>query len=85
MLTLLVAFAVSLGVTLFLVHAAKANSHLSMDHETSGPQKFHVHPVPRVGGIGIFVGLMVAVASLWLTRTRHCAGSVLATAAVATG
>ena len=67
MLTLLIAFAVSLGVTLFLVHAAKANSHLSMDHETSGPQKFHVHPVPRVGGIGIYVGLMVAVASLWLT------------------
>ena len=67
MLTFFVAFAVSLAVTLFLVHASKTSGHLSMDHETSGPQKFHVHPVPRVGGIGIFAGLMVAVASLWLT------------------
>ena len=67
MLALLIAFTVSLVVTLYLVRAAKANGHLSMDHETSGPQKFHVHPVPRVGGIGIFAGLVAAVAALWFT------------------
>ena len=67
MLVLLIAFAVSLVATLYLVRGTKGRGHLSMDHETSGPQKFHVHPVPRVGGIGIFAGLVAAVALLWLT------------------
>jgi UDP-N-acetylmuramyl pentapeptide phosphotransferase/UDP-N-acetylglucosamine-1-phosphate transferase len=31
-----------------------------MDHDVSGPQKFHGRPVPRVGGIGIFGGLLAA-------------------------
>jgi UDP-N-acetylmuramyl pentapeptide phosphotransferase/UDP-N-acetylglucosamine-1-phosphate transferase len=64
MLALLIAFAVSLGVTLFVVHLARSREHLFLDHDLSGPQKFHVRPVPRVGGIGIFVALLVALGLL---------------------
>lgn len=61
MIVLLSAFAVSLGITLWVVHAARSHHHLFMDHDVSGPQKFHDRPVPRVGGIGIFGGLLAAL------------------------
>ena len=68
MLTLLFAFVVSLGVTLWLVRGAKANGHRFHDHDLSGPQKFHAVPVPRVGGIGIFAGVAVAVGLMVLRQ-----------------
>ncbi len=68
MLELLAAFAVSLFVTLLIVRSAKTHAHLSMDHDVSGPQKFHARPVPRVGGVGIFIGLMAAAATLLLSK-----------------
>lgn len=61
MLVFLVAFAVSLLVTLCLVRSAKLHAHLLLDHDLSGPQKFHSLPVPRIGGIGIVVGLLAAL------------------------
>ena len=68
MLVLLIAFAVSLGVTLLMVHRSKAAGHRFQDHDMSGPQKFHVAPVPRVGGIGIIAGLLAGVMVLWLRQ-----------------
>ena len=56
MLILVVAFVVSLVVTLITVRSAKAHAHLSHDHDLSGPQKFHALPVPRIGGFGILAG-----------------------------
>ncbi|TDR30386.1 MraY family glycosyltransferase [Hydromonas duriensis] len=44
--------------TLLLVRYHHIHSHISHDHELDGPQKFHNEPVPRIGGIGIFVGLV---------------------------
>ena len=61
MVLLLAAFAASLIVTLLIVRSAKMHSHLSLDHDVSGPQKFHAQPVPRIGGLGIVAGLSVAV------------------------
>ena len=68
MLILMLSFVVSLVVTLWLVRGAKFNGHRFHDHDLSGPQKFHSAPVPRVGGIGIFAGVLVAVAVLWLRQ-----------------
>lgn len=61
---LLLALAVSLGITLWVVHSAKTHAHFSNDHDTTGPQKFHAFPVPRIGGLGIVAGISAAVA--WL-------------------
>lgn len=63
MLALLIAFVLSLGITLGVMHFARRHQHFH-DHELSGPQKFHARPVPRVGGIGIFAGLLAALAFL---------------------
>ena len=65
MLVLLVAFAVSIGSTLLVVYWTKRHGRSVLDHDVSGPQKFHTHPVPRVGGIGIVCALVAATAALW--------------------
>jgi UDP-N-acetylmuramyl pentapeptide phosphotransferase/UDP-N-acetylglucosamine-1-phosphate transferase len=36
------------------------HAHLSNDHTDAGPQKFHAQPTPRIGGVAIAVGLLVA-------------------------
>ena len=69
MLILLMAFMVSLAASLWLVRRAKAGAHRFHDHDLSGPQKFHSAPVPRVGGIGIFLGLVAVVMALWLRQS----------------
>jgi len=68
MLILLVSFSVSLAITLWLVRRAKVAGHRFHDHDLSGPQKFHGAPVPRVGGIGIFAGVLAGVGLLWLRQ-----------------
>jgi UDP-N-acetylmuramyl pentapeptide phosphotransferase/UDP-N-acetylglucosamine-1-phosphate transferase len=67
-LALVLAFAASLGVTLMVIHSAKTHGRFSLDHDLSGPQKFHAHAVPRVGGIGIVAGLLFAVPALWVLQ-----------------
>ncbi len=65
MLILIVAFAVSLAITLVAVRSAKSHAHLSSDHDLSGPQKFHASPVPRIGGLGIVMGVLAGAWVMW--------------------
>lgn len=59
---LLVAFGVSMIATLLILRSSRRHGHLSGDCDFSGPQKLHSRVVPRVGGIGIFVGFTAALA-----------------------
>ncbi|HEY8708926.1 MAG TPA: hypothetical protein VIM34_13120 [Burkholderiaceae bacterium] len=45
-------FLVALLATLFIMRPSMRQSHLSVDHDLSGPQKFHGRLVPRVGSAG---------------------------------
>jgi UDP-N-acetylmuramyl pentapeptide phosphotransferase/UDP-N-acetylglucosamine-1-phosphate transferase len=63
MIALVSALLVSFVVTLLIVRTAKSHSG-SHDHDVSGPQKFHVRPVPRIGGVGIVVGILFGVVAL---------------------
>jgi len=65
---LILSFLVSLLGTLLLVRSARSHAGMSADHDLSGPQKFHSRPVPRVGGLGIFVALL---AGTGLAYARH--------------
>jgi UDP-N-acetylmuramyl pentapeptide phosphotransferase/UDP-N-acetylglucosamine-1-phosphate transferase len=49
----------ALGVSMLLVATKQQHGHLTMD-SVIGIQKFHVDPTPRVGGIGIYLGLWLA-------------------------
>lgn len=48
----------SLGVSALLVLTQRWHGWLSLDHDTTGVQKLHKSPVPRVGGMGIALGLL---------------------------
>ncbi len=64
MLIFIVAFAVSALATLLLVRSSKMHAAHSADRDFSKPQKVHVTPVPRIGGIGIMLGLLTAAAAM---------------------
>lgn len=40
----------------------------SLDHDLDGAQKLHTKPVPRIGGLGLIVGLLVAALVSYLTH-----------------
>lgn len=64
MLFLLAALVTSFVLTTCVVRSAKTHAHLSNDHDTTGPQKFHARPVPRIGGIGILGGVVAGAGLL---------------------
>jgi UDP-N-acetylmuramyl pentapeptide phosphotransferase/UDP-N-acetylglucosamine-1-phosphate transferase len=65
MLILIVAFLVSLVTTLIAIRWTRAPAHFTHDHDLSGPQKFHVRPVSRIGGLGIVGGVVAGVVVIW--------------------
>lgn len=61
MLNVLVAFLVSLIVTYLIIRFEHIHGHLTGDWDFTSAQKFHNKAVPRIGGIGIFFGLIAAL------------------------
>jgi UDP-N-acetylmuramyl pentapeptide phosphotransferase/UDP-N-acetylglucosamine-1-phosphate transferase len=55
---LIIAFFISLIITLVLVRYQHLHEKMSGDNDLTSPQKFHVHSVPRIGGIGIFLAIL---------------------------
>lgn len=58
MVALIVAFLASLVVTLLVVRYAHMHAHLTSDYDLQAVQKFHAMPVPRVGGVGVVLGII---------------------------
>ncbi len=61
MLALVVAFVTSLVATLLLVRSAKVHGAHTADRDFDKPQGFHAKAVPRIGGLGVLLGLLAAV------------------------
>ena len=51
-------FLVSLAVNLLVIRQAARSGRFIDTHETDKPQRFHDHPTPRAGGIGILAGIL---------------------------
>ncbi len=58
---LAVSFLTAFAVTWLIVRSERRHAHLSNDHDLSGVQKFHTTAVPRIGGVGIFIGVLAVV------------------------
>ena len=71
------AFLVSLLTSWALVRFKSLHAHLSMDAVDGGPQKFHTVPTPRIGGIAVMAGLLVA-AGLFVWISPHGQRGLLA-------
>lgn len=69
---LVLALFISLISTLALIRYQHLHAKLSHDHDLSAPQKFHSHAVPRIGGIGIFIALLLSAwfAHGWMSLER---------------
>ena len=61
MSALVIAFALSLLATLLVVRYSHLHEHMTADYDLDGVQKFHASPVPRVGGLGLVIGLLGAL------------------------
>ena len=60
MISLLTAFFTSFIATLLIIRFQHLHNRFSSDHD-AGPQKFHIGSIPRIGGIGIAIGLSAAI------------------------
>lgn len=49
---------ISTAITMLLVRSAKMHAQHSGDRDFSKPQKFHAVSVPRIGGVGIVLGVL---------------------------
>jgi UDP-N-acetylmuramyl pentapeptide phosphotransferase/UDP-N-acetylglucosamine-1-phosphate transferase len=56
----LLAAAVSGLSTVWLIRASKSHAVGSLARDSLKPQKMHATPVPRIGGVGVFLGLLAA-------------------------
>ncbi len=72
---IVIAGLVSWLVTLLIIRFNHLHAALTADDDTLGVQKFHVHPVPRIGGIGLFLGLLAV--ALWLKYALPEIGTTL--------
>lgn len=63
---LILSFGVSVLLTLLVIASSHRHERWSADHDRSGPQKMHANIVPRVGGIGIALGIGVGAVTLWM-------------------
>jgi UDP-N-acetylmuramyl pentapeptide phosphotransferase/UDP-N-acetylglucosamine-1-phosphate transferase len=61
MSVLVITFIASLLITLWIVRFGHVHGHLTADSDLYGVQKFHTAAVPRVGGIAIFLGILLAL------------------------
>jgi UDP-N-acetylmuramyl pentapeptide phosphotransferase/UDP-N-acetylglucosamine-1-phosphate transferase len=68
MAALLVSFVSSYVLTMLVLRALRHRGEAARDHDLSGPQKVHVQPVIRVGGVGIVLSLAVVAGLALLHR-----------------
>jgi UDP-N-acetylmuramyl pentapeptide phosphotransferase/UDP-N-acetylglucosamine-1-phosphate transferase len=68
----------ALIVSMAIVLTQRHHGHLTTD-SVIGVQKFHVHPTPRIGGVGIYLGLVLA----WLMVKDPDARKILLTLVLA--
>ena len=69
---------VAMVVAIAIIRSSHLHAHLSMDGDLSGPQKFHVAPTPRVGGVPVMAGLVLAAAGSWSEGLPEFASLLLA-------
>lgn len=58
MALLLISFFTALLATALIIHFTVSHHHVFGDTDQDSPQKFHARVVPRVGGLGIAIGLV---------------------------
>ncbi len=61
----LLTFFTSFLICGFMFYSKHLHLHMSGDYALSGPQKIHQEVVPRIGGLGIYMGLLLGLCFLF--------------------
>lgn len=69
MLVLVVSFLVSFLFTLWVLRYGHWHIRFTADSDLSGIQKFHTVAVPRIGGLGVFLGILLALGMRYFENT----------------
>jgi UDP-GlcNAc:undecaprenyl-phosphate GlcNAc-1-phosphate transferase len=56
---LLISILITFLVIFIIIHFKDYHLHITNDCDRLGPQKFHTHAAPRIGGIGIYIALLI--------------------------
>lgn len=64
----IVAFAISVLIQFLIIDLAHRKGIFIDDHKSPLPQKMHKQPTPRIGGLGIFLGLIALIVDLDIGR-----------------
>lgn len=78
MLAFVSAFLLSAALTLLVVRLLRTRGWSTKDHDLSGPQKVHLLPVARVGGVGVVAALGAVAIGAELLQPRDGTGRLLA-------
>lgn len=70
MSVLILAFLSCLFVTLLIVRSAHLHKRFTADSDLLGVRKFHSVAVPRVGGVGIILGTLVALTARYFQNSE---------------
>ena len=73
--SLIISALVSWLVTLLIIRFNHLHAGLTADTDTTGVQKFHAHAVPRIGGLGILLGVLSV--ALWLFYANRPVGVLM--------
>lgn len=73
--SLIISALVSWLVTLLIIRFNHLHASLTADADTHGVQKFHARAVPRIGGLGIVLGILAV--GLWLLYVNRPVGSMM--------
>lgn len=71
--SIIIAALVSWVVTLLIIRFNHLHAGLTADSDTSGVQKFHARAVPRIGGVGLLLGMLAV--GLWLQYANPVIGT----------
>lgn len=77
MLALAIAFITSLIITLLVIRYQHLHVHVTADYDLNGVQKFHAIPVPRIGGIAVYLGVLAGLTAKWLDEDPDVASNLL--------
>ena len=71
------AFVLSATLTLLVVRLLRSRGWATKDHDLSGPQKVHVNPVARVGGVGVYMTLAGMAVGFAVVQPQSSLGPML--------
>lgn len=70
MSVLILAFVASLLITLWIVRSSHVHGRFTADSDLTGVQKFHAVAVPRVGGVGVVLGVFIALSARYFQNAE---------------